>query len=61
VHAISGKPLSFIAGIKAGGTGSPRGTLLHLPTELIGMLKEPVMLIIVIFSVLLMAEFYSLK
>jgi len=40
VHAISGKPLSFIAGIKAGGTGSPRGTLLHLPTELIGMLKE---------------------
>ncbi|MFT4779328.1 MAG: hypothetical protein ACJAU0_001816 [Flavobacteriales bacterium] len=40
VHAISGKPLSFIAGIKAGGTGSPRGVLLHLPTELNSMLTE---------------------
>lgn len=40
VHAISGKPLSFIAGIKAGGTGSPRGILLHLPGELNALLSE---------------------
>lgn len=40
VHAISGKPFSFIAGIKAGGTGSPRGILLHLPGEMNHMLSE---------------------
>ncbi len=40
VHAISGKPLSFFAGIRAGGTGSPRATLLHLPGDMNELLLE---------------------
>ena len=35
VYAISGKPFGFWAGLKRGGTGTPRGTLAEAPEQVL--------------------------